>query len=99
MDMGTRQLLNRWQSLRTETGLSRAATLARGLWFVGLALFFLVVFGLYYGLPPVALAIVSAAMGWVIAERNALKSRIAQWPTVSSYIDWERVSSGLDGNQ
>jgi len=48
-------------------------------------------------LPPIVLVAVSAVMGWVIAERNALKSRITQWPTFANYIDWARVSNDLGG--
>jgi hypothetical protein len=29
--------------------------------------------------------------GWVVAERNALRLRISQWPIFSAYIDWDRV--------
>lgn len=95
MDTGTKQLLNRWESLHSGPGLVRAMSVARTLWLLGLALFIVVVVGLYYMLPPVVLVAASAVMGWVIAERNAIKSRIAQWPTFASYIDWERVSNDL----
>ena len=97
MDTGTRQLLNRWESLRSGTGLARATAVSRTLWLLGLALFLVVVIGLYYMFPPAALVAASAVMGWVIAERNALKSRLAQWPTIASYIDWERVRNDLGG--
>ena len=36
MNTDTRQLLNRWQSLKEDGGLQRAASTARTLWFVGL---------------------------------------------------------------
>jgi hypothetical protein len=97
MDTGTKQLLNRWESLRSGAGLARATSVARALWLLGLALFLVVVIGLYCMLPPIVLVAISAVMGWVIAERNALKSRIAQWPTFASYIDWARVSNDLGG--
>ena len=97
MDAETRRLLNRWQSLRSESGLARAKSATRILWILGLGLFIFVVIGLYYMLPPVILAVASAAVGWVIAERNALKSRITQWPGFARYIDWDRVSNDLDG--
>ena len=97
MDTGTRQLLDRWERLRSGTGLARATSASRALWLIGLALFFVVVLGLYYRLPPAALVAASAVMGWVIAERNALKARLAQWATISSYIDWERVRNDLGG--
>ena len=99
MDPATKRLLSRWQSLRTEVGLKRAASVARWLWLVGLILALVVAFGLYYELPPLAVAAAAAAMGWVIAERNALNLRISQWPVVASYIDWGRVTDDLGGDQ
>jgi len=33
----------------------------------------------------------SIAIGWCVAERNALQSRMAMWPVVRSYIDWQMV--------
>jgi hypothetical protein len=99
MDPATKHLLNRWQSLRTEAGLKRAASVARWLWLAGLILALVVAFGLYYELPPLAVAAAASAMGWVVAERNALKSRISQWPMVVSYIDWGRVTNDLGGDQ
>ena len=99
MDTATKHLLNRWRSLRTEAGLKRAASVARWLWFIGLILALVVAFGLYYGLSSLADAAAAAAMGWVVAERNALKSRISQWPTVANYIDWSRVANDLGDDQ
>ena len=99
MDPATKQLLNRWQSLRSDVGLKRAALVTRGLWALGLVLVLIVVFGLYYQLPSVAVIVAAAAAGWVTAEHNALRSRITQWPAVASYINWERVSDDLKSNQ
>ncbi len=97
MEIETRQLLDRWKSLRSGTGLARATSIASALGLLGLVLLLVIVIGLYRMFPPAVLVAVSAAMGWVIAERNALKSRIAQWPIFASYIDWERVNNDLDG--
>lgn len=99
MDSGTHQLLKRWELLRSGAGLARATSVARGLWFLGLALFLLVVFGIYYKFSPVALVVASLATGWVVAERNALESRISQWPTFARYIDWQRVDADLSSKQ
>jgi hypothetical protein len=55
----------------------------------------LVVFGVAYGLHPAAIAVAAAAMGWIIAETNALRWRLAQWPTLKRYIDWQRVHEDL----
>ena len=37
----------------------------------------------------------SIGMGWMIAERNALRTREAQWPIFKNYIDWKRVQDDL----
>ena len=95
MNNETKQLLSRWQSLEKDGGLRRADSMARGLWIVGLVLFLFVVFGVVYQLHPALIAVAAAATGWVVAERNALRTRIAQWPTFKSYIDWKRVQDDL----
>jgi hypothetical protein len=97
MNTDTRQLLNRWQSLKKDGGLRRAASVARTLWFVGLLLCLFVVFGVISRLHPALIAVASAAMGWVVAETNALRTRLAQWPVVKTYIDWKRVEEDLRG--
>ncbi|MEI8288307.1 MAG: hypothetical protein WCH99_02450 [Verrucomicrobiota bacterium] len=95
MTSETKRLLTRWQSLEKDGGLQRAASMARMLWIVGLVLFLIVVFGVIYGLHPALIAAVAAVLGWVIAERNALQTRAAQWPIFKSYIDWKRVQDDL----
>ena len=95
MTSETKQLLTRWQSLEKDGGLQRAASMARVLWIVGLVLCLFVVFGVVYRLHPALIAIAAAVMGWVIAERNALRTRAAQWPIFRSYIDWKRVQDDL----
>jgi hypothetical protein len=95
MNNETKQLLTRWQSLQNEAAFKRASNVARSLWFVGFALFIFVVYGVVYSLHPALVAIGAAAMGWVTAERNALQTRIYQWPIVRNYIDWQRVENDL----
>src|ERR1051325_11207244 len=95
MNAETKQLLTRLRSLEKGGGLRRADSTARVLWIVGLVLLLLVVFGLVYRLHPALLAVAAAVMGWVIAERNALRTRVAQWPIIRSYIDWKRVEQDL----
>lgn len=95
MTSETKQLLTRWQSLEKDGGLQRAASTARVLWIAGLVLFMFVVFGVVYRLHPALIAVAAAIMGWVIAERNALRNRAAQWPILKSYIDWKRVQDDL----
>jgi hypothetical protein len=64
---------------------------------VGLALCIFVVFAMFYGFHPAFIAGPAAAMGWVIAESNALRTRLAQWPIVKAYIDWKKVEEDLKG--
>lgn len=99
MNPEARRLLTRWQSLRDGKGMERATSVARGLWLAGLALFLFVFLGIYFSFPEVAVTVAAAVMGWVIAESNALRLRIAQWATVASYIDWGRVGDDLAGHQ
>jgi hypothetical protein len=95
MNGETKRLLTRWQLLEKDGDLPRAASMARGLWIVGLVLFVFVLFGVVYRLHPALIAVAAAVMGWVVAERNALVTRAAQWPVFKSYIDWKRVQEDL----
>ncbi len=97
MNIETKQLLTRWQSLEKNDGLRRAGATARRFWIIGLVLCIFVVFAVFYRLHPAFIAGPAAAMGWVIAESNALRTRLAQWPIVKSYIDWKKVEEDLKG--
>ena len=63
MNTDTRQLLNRWQSLKKDGGLQRAASMARTLWFVGLLLCLFVVFGVICRLHPALIAVAPGSDG------------------------------------
>lgn len=95
MNPETRQLLMRWQALRDEAALKKASSVARNLSLAGLALCIFVVFAIAYHLHPALIAVGATAMGWIIAERNALRTRLSQWPIIRRYIDWSRVESDL----
>ncbi len=95
MNTETKSLLARLQSIENGDGLRRARTAGRVLWFLGLALSIVVVFSIVYRIHPAAIAIAAAAFGWVIAETNALRTRVAQWPIFRGYIDWKRVHEDL----
>jgi hypothetical protein len=95
MNFETKQLLTRWQALEKDAGIQRAASSARMLWVAGFVLCIFVVFAIVYRLHPAFIAIASAVMGWVVAERNALRTRLAQWAIFKSYIDWKRVHEDL----
>jgi len=91
----TEQLLASWQALEAGDGLRRAARIARVLWLVGLGLATFVAFAIAQELHPAAVAAGAAAMGWIIAETNALRTRSALWPVFRRYIDWARVERDL----
>ena len=91
----TKQLLTRWQSLEKDDGVKRATLKARVLWIIGLMLFIFVVFAVVYRPHPVLIAAAAMVMGWVIAESNALRTRLAQWPIFKAYIDWKKVEEDL----
>ena len=95
MNAHTKNLLARWKSLEKGEGLQVVASRIRVLWFVGLVLWILVVFGIAYSWPVVIVALAAAAAGWAIAETNALRSRLTQWPLMKPYIDWRRVEEDL----
>jgi len=97
MNAQTKELLARWQSLEKDGGVQRAASKARALSIVGLLLCIFVVFAVVYRLHPALVAVGAAAMGWLIAESNALRTRLGQWPIFKSYIDWKRVEDDLRG--
>ena len=91
MDTRTKQLLARWQSLERGEGLRRANTTARVLWFLGLGLCISVIFGIVLRWHPAAVAVLAAVLGWTVAEGNAIRTRLAQWPVFKAYIDWKRI--------
>ena len=97
MNTETKQLLSRWQSLEKDGGLQHAASRVRALCFVGLVLCVFVIFAVIYRFHSAFVAVAAAAMGWVIAESNALRTRLAQWPIFKTYIDWRRVEEDLKG--
>ena len=99
--MDTRkELLRRWSSLQDGGGLVRAAKVARLLWIVGLLLTLIVAGAVAYRLNPILIVVISASIGWIVAEGNALRLRISQWPIFSEYIDWDRVrQDSVDGSR
>ncbi|HEV7925721.1 MAG TPA: hypothetical protein VGR14_10210 [Verrucomicrobiae bacterium] len=95
MNTKSRNLLLRWHSLEKEDGLRRAKAAVLVLGFAGLALSIFIVFAIVYKLHPIAIAVAAAVMGWVVAERNALRTRLVQWPAIRRYVDWKRVEEDL----
>jgi hypothetical protein len=89
------RLLTRLDSLEKDDGIRRAKLASRVLFVLGILLAAFVGVAMAYGLHPGFIAVAAAAVGWVIAERNALRLRISQWPIMRNYIDWQRVQADL----
>ena len=97
MDQEIKNVLLRWRALETSEGVRRVASVTTSLRIIGLVLCVIVFVGIDYGWSPIAIAIVSAAIGWTVAETNALRNRLRQWLMLKQYIDWQRVNSAIDG--
>jgi Na+/H+ antiporter NhaD/arsenite permease-like protein len=95
MNAETKELLARWQALDKGSGLRRVDLMALVLGVLGLVLSIFVALSVVYRLPPALIAFAAAVMGWSIAERNALRTRRAQWPVFRNYIDWQLVREDL----
>ena|ERR1700676_5398263 len=91
----TIRLLARLDSLEKGDGIRHAKSVGRILFVVGLLLAIFVGIAMAYGLHPGFIAVAAAALGWIIAERNALRLRISQWPIMRNYVDWQRVQADL----
>src|ERR1700760_4534499 len=96
MESRTRSVLTRLVSLEFGDGLRHAATVSRALFGVVLLTAVFAGFAIAYQLPSAVVGLAGVAVGYLIAERNALRSRIAQWPAFRSYIDWQRVRGDLN---
>jgi hypothetical protein len=88
-------LLLRWISLRDGTGVAQIRTRIRTLWSLGFFLFAGAALSAIFHLDGWVTLGLALGAGWVIAEVNALRSRLSQWPTLSEYIDWQRVKGDL----
>ncbi len=95
VDAETKRLLLRWHSLSQPDALQRVESMALTLWIVGLAVFVLVAILIARGASPILIACGAAVAGWIIAETNALRTRIAQWDTFRKYLDWQRIEQDL----
>jgi hypothetical protein len=94
--MNEQDLVRRWADLEWGSGIERARRICRRLTIAGLVLFAVVgVATVFDDIPRVALGLVGIVAGWLVAERNALRSRLAQWPTIRQYVDWPKVERDL----
>jgi hypothetical protein len=96
VDGNTKQILARWQFLEEGSGLRRAAQMSRILWIVALLLVAFVGYAAAFRLNPILIAAAALVAGWMVAERNALRSRQAQWPIFRKYLDWNRIRQDLN---
>jgi hypothetical protein len=95
MPSQTHRLLTRLHALEKGGGIRRASAVSRVLFIVGLLLAIFIGYAVVFNFHLSLIAIASAGVGWVIAERNALRLRISQWPVFRKYIDWQRVEEDL----
>ena len=95
MDAKSKELLLRWQSLNEVDALKRVRTRALAFRCAGLVVFAAAAAGIALDWPPVVVAVLAVAFGWIVAETNALRTRIEQWPTFKRYINWQRVTDDL----
>ncbi|HEY2684107.1 MAG TPA: SoxR reducing system RseC family protein [Steroidobacteraceae bacterium] len=89
-------LPKRLHYLEEGDGLRRAAFLSRMLFVVGMLLSVGAGLAIAFQLHPAIVGLAGLAVGYIIAECNALRSRIAQWPNFRNYIDWQRVREDLN---
>ena len=95
MNKNSKSLLLRWQALEKGDGIQQAKSLLRKLDLIGFAFSFAVVYCIFFKLHPIFVVLSAVALGWVVAERNALKTRMDQWSFLKQYIDWKRVEQDL----
>src|SRR5512138_2184066 len=95
IDAETKRLLLRWHALSNPGELQRVKARALTLWIFGLIVFLVVGVAIAKGQSAVLVAGGGMVVGWLIAETNALRSRIAQWDTFKRYLDWTRIEQDL----
>ncbi len=86
-----KQILQTWLTLKENGGLLKAKKAKNTLLFFGLLLSFLVAYMLFHKLNPIYSILPLVLIGWSIAERNALCSRIESWPKLEKYLNWELI--------
>jgi hypothetical protein len=90
--MEVRQTLARWMALRGDDGIDRARRVAT---YVSVAATVVtlgvILCALLVDVPPILLVVPAAAAGYLMAERNALQNRLAQWPALREYLDWSKI--------
>jgi hypothetical protein len=95
IDAETKRLQLRWQALNKQGGSQRAKSMALTLWIFGFTVVVVIAVAIANGHSAVLVACGGAVVGWIIAETNALRSRIAQWKTFQRYLDWARIEQDI----
>ena|SRR5262249_42191649 len=95
MDQETRKLLLQWRLLEDDGNLRAVDWRWRLFNFVGLLCSLAVVFGLIYGLHPIAIAVAAAIGGAMAAQTTFVLTRRNRWPIFKKYINWQQVHDDL----
>lgn len=86
-----RKTLKRWIAIEDGTGIDVATRIKRLLFVVGMCLSILILFSIVHGFHPAIVSVLSVLLGWSLAEGNALRSRIEQWPHIRKYLNWKLI--------
>ena len=87
--------LKKWKYLKEGGGIERASSMSTSLFFIGVFLSVVVVLLIYFQAHSSIVATASVAIGWVVAEKNALRSRVAMWPKLEKYLNWELINEHI----
>lgn len=85
------KILQKWISIKDEGGISKAKKTKIILLLLGVILSVVVAIIFYYKLNPLFSIIPSVLLGWSVAERNALTSRIKSWSKLEKYLNWDVI--------
>ena len=95
MDAKSKELLLRWQSLNEAEAMKRSRKHMLVFRCTGLVAFFAAATGIALDRSSAAVAVPAIAFGWIVAETNALRTRMDQWPIFKRYINWQRIADDL----
>jgi hypothetical protein len=90
-----KSLLARWVALEDGDGVRLLTSRIRLLWAFGFVAWLAAMACVYYGATSWLALALAAVAGWLIAETNALRSRLEQWPSLRQYLDWQRIRDEL----
>ena len=85
------ETLQRWVAIEDSTGIDAALRMVKNLTVGSISLTILIVCAFYFNFHPAIVSVLSILLGWSVAERNALRSRIKLWPQLRKYLDWKLI--------